>query len=257
MSDPPDFGRTAEDYAHHRAGFPPELLERLAGFGIGGPNERAVDLGTGTGTLARQLALRGGRVVGVDRSAELLAEARRRDRHAGASVRYVVAPAEDTGLPGAHFDVVIAGQCWHWFDRPRAAREVRRLLALDGHAVIAHFDWLPHPGSVVAATETLIEAHNPAWTWGGGTGMYPAWLADLTAVGLDDLETFSFDVAVPYTHDAWRGRIRASAGVGATLAPQAVDAFDTDLARVLRERFPQQPLQIPHRVWAVVGRASR
>ena len=47
-----DFGKTAEDYRHHRAGFPPELLDRLAGFGVGGPGQRLLDVGTGTGTLA-------------------------------------------------------------------------------------------------------------------------------------------------------------------------------------------------------------
>ncbi len=30
-----DFGRTTEDYARHRAGFPDELFERLARRGIG------------------------------------------------------------------------------------------------------------------------------------------------------------------------------------------------------------------------------
>lgn len=31
---PPDFARTASDYARHRAGFPPELLDRLATIGV-------------------------------------------------------------------------------------------------------------------------------------------------------------------------------------------------------------------------------
>ena len=47
-------------------------------------------------------------------------------------VEYHVAPAEETGLPDDNFDVVTAGQCWHWFDRPRAAAEVARLLRPGG-----------------------------------------------------------------------------------------------------------------------------
>ena len=71
-------------------------------------------------------------------------------------MRYVTARAEQTDLPDASFDVVTAGQCWHWFDRPKAAQEVRRLLVSKGWLVIAHFDWIPLPGNVVEATEKLI-----------------------------------------------------------------------------------------------------
>lgn len=250
-----DFGRTAEDYGRFRAGFPEAFFERLAAFGIGRPGQRLLDLGTGTGTLARGFARRGCRVTGLDPSAALLAEARRLDEQAGVDVRQVQATAEETGLPAASFEVATAGQCWHWFDRPRAAQEVRRLLAPGGRLVIAHFDWLPLPGNVVEATERLIERHNPAWKMGGGSGLYPAWLRDVAVAGFREIETFSFDVEVPYRHEAWRGRIRASAGVAASLPPEEVARFEADLQRLLAERFAADPLQVPHRVFAVVCRA--
>jgi len=62
------------------------------------------------------------------------------------------------------------------------------------------------------------------------------------------------DVDVPFTHDAWRGRMRSSNGVGASLSAAEVAAFDAELARLLRERFPEEPLVVPHRVWALVAR---
>ena len=51
-----DFGKTADDYAAHRAGFPRALFDRLAAMGIGRSGQRLLDLGTGTGTLARGFA---------------------------------------------------------------------------------------------------------------------------------------------------------------------------------------------------------
>ncbi|BCJ46481.1 methyltransferase type 11 [Actinoplanes ianthinogenes] len=248
-----DFGRTAADYARHRAGFPPSLLDRLAGYGVGGPGQTVLDLGTGTGSLARLFALGGATVTGLDPAEPLLDQARRLDREAGAEVTYVVGAAERTGLPDATFDVVSAGQCWHWFRAAEAAAEARRLLRPGGRMVIAHFDWLPLPGTVVEATERLILAHNPAWSLSGGTGLHPRWLTDLRTAGFSDLETFSYDIDVLYTHEDWVGRIRASAGVAASLPPPGVEHFSVALRAELAAGFRGDPLPVPHRVWAVVA----
>ena len=250
-----DFGRTAQDYAAHRAGFPKELFDRLAAMGIGRSGQRLLDLGTGTGTLARGFAARGASVVGVDPSEPLLAEARRLSTSEGVRVDYRVGRAEDIDAPDGAFEAVSAGQCWHWFDRPVAAAECGRVLQPEGALAICYFDWLPLSGNVVAATESLILEHNPEWPLAGGLGMYPLWTLDVAEAGFDRLETFSFDVTVPYSHDAWRGRIRASAGVAASLPPDAVAAFDLELAALLDRDFPAQPLGVPHRVWALVARA--
>ena len=252
-----DFGKTARDYRQHRAGFPDSLFERLATFGIGLAEQRVVDLGTGTGTLARGFARRGCRVVGIDPAEAMLAEARELDREARVEIEYRVARAEDTGLEAAAADVVSAGQCWHWFDRPAAGREASRILHPDGRIVIAHFDWIPLSGNVVRATEQLIEKHNPSWKYGNLLGMHPRWLRDLGEAAFREIEAFAYDVNVPYTAEAWRGRIRASAGVGASLGPDAVTRFDQALERLLAERFPAAVLSIPHRVFAVIAKSPR
>ncbi len=248
-----DFGRTAADYARHRAGFPEALFERLAARGIGRAGQRVLDLGSGTGSLARGFARRGARVMALDISEDLLAQARVLAAEEGVAVETLCAPAEDSGLAAARFEVVSAGQCWHWFDRPRAAAEARRLLAPGGRLAICHFDWLPRPGNVVAATEALIEAHNPAWTLGGGDGFYPAWAADAAGAGFGAIESFSFENSVPYDHAAWRGRVRASAGVGGSLSPEAVAAFDRALGALLAAEFPSEPLRVPHRCFALTA----
>jgi SAM-dependent methyltransferase len=255
VSAAPDFGKTADDYARHRAGFPTQLVDRLYDMQLLWPGARAVDLGTGTGSLARLLAGRGCDVTAVDVAAPLLAQARRLDLDAGVRIDYVHARAERTGLPSGSYDLVSAGQCWHWFDRTAAAREVRRLLRPGAGAVIAHFDWLPLAGSAVEATEEVIVRHSPRWQFAKGTGIYPAWLADLHDAGFAGVETFSFDLDVAYSHEAWIGRLRASAPIAGTLQPDAVDAFCEEMRALLCARFAAEPLQVPHRVWAVTARA--
>ncbi|NMO21635.1 class I SAM-dependent methyltransferase [Pyxidicoccus fallax] len=253
-----DFGRTSSDYAKHRAGFPEAFFERLVREGLLRPGVRAVDLGTGTGTVARGLARHGGTVKALDVSAPMLEAARRLATEAGLRIDFQQAPAETTGLPSGAFDLVVAGQCWHWFDRPAAAREAARLLAPGGRLVIAHFDWLPLPGNVVEATEALIDTFNPGTAapyvlLGQSVGLYPLWFRDLGEAGYTALESFTFDVPTPYTHEAWRGRIRASAKVGASLPPEEVARLDAALAALLAERFPREPLVIPHRVFALMA----
>ena len=251
---PTGFGGAAADYARHRAGVPAALFERLEWFGVGSPGQVVIDLGTGTGTIARQLAARGCLVTGIDPDPRMSAEAQRLGAEDAVDVDYRTATAEETGLDSAAADVVIAGQCWHWFDRPAAVREARRVLRSDGCLVITHFDWIPSPGSAVAVTERLIETHNPRWTMGGGHGMWPQWVPDVEAGGFRGVETFGFDVMVPYSHESWRGRIRASAGVTA-LDDASRDRFDAELAAELAVRFPSPHLEMQHRVWTMVARA--
>ena len=252
----PDFGQTAYDYARYRAGFPPEFFDSLDEIPIVLKEARIVDLGTGVGTLARGFAKRGGLVTAVDISEDLMREARRMDDESGVEVKYVTASAENTGLPDGEFDIVAAGQCWWWFDAELALAEAERLLKPGGALLLASFDWIGQPGNVVDLTERLIESHNPDWQMGGGNGHHPEFLVDLQRGGFDELTQLTFPLDVSYSHEAWRGRIRASAGVTATLPAERVETFDQELAELLKERFPEDPIDIPHRVFAVVGRTS-
>ena len=107
--------------------------------------------------------------------------------------------------------------------------------------------------NVVAMTEHLVERYNPDWYLGNNSGIYPPWLSDVADAGFEAIETFSFDVQVAYSHEAWRGRIRASAGVGASLSSDMVASFDAELAAALKAGWPTEPLLVPHRVWALMG----
>jgi len=247
-----DFGLTAQDYAKHRAGFPDSLYDHLAAHGIGKRGQRLLDLGTGTGTLARGFATRGCRVIGLDPATAMLEQAVALSREQRVGVSFLAARAEGIPIAPGSVDVVTAGQCWHWFDRAVAASEAMRVLRPSGAMVIAHFDWIPLKGNVVELTERLIVKHNPHWKFGGGVGVHPRALTDLGEAGFENIRTFSYDTFAPYTHESWRGRIRASAGVGASLPDVEVRAFDAELGALLREKFPD-PLPVHHRVWAVIA----
>jgi SAM-dependent methyltransferase len=90
-----------------------------------------LELGCGAGDLSRELLRRGARLTGLDISPGMVELAR--SRVAGAS--FVVAPAEETGLPDASFDLVVGKWILHHVDVAAAAAETRRLLASGGRAV--------------------------------------------------------------------------------------------------------------------------
>ena len=90
------FGRTAGDYARHRAGFPDDLYGRLARYGLGEPGLKTLDLGTGTGSLGRLFARYGAVVVGLDPAPELLGQARRLDAAESLATPYAAGRAGET-----------------------------------------------------------------------------------------------------------------------------------------------------------------
>ena len=248
------FGSLADDYALHRADFPVAGIERLAALGVGTSGQRLLDLGCGTGTLARQFAARGCTVTGADVDARMLAAARDLAAAADLQIEWLECRAEETGFPPGSFDVITAAQCWHWFDGEAAASEVRRLLVIGGRVGVCGFDWLPLPDTVSGVTEALIETHNPSWKLGGIRDPGPSVRRQLGDAGLEVLETFTFDVDVPYAVDSWHRRIGASAAI-LDLSAEAAAAFDAQLREVLAEQFPGDYLIAPHRVWASVARS--
>lgn len=247
-----DFGRTADDYERHRPGFPETFFDRLVAARWTEPGSRVLDLGTGTGSLALGFARRGLDAVGLDLSAELLDVARRRAADEGLPARFVVGRAERTGMPAAVFDVVSAGQCWWWFDADEALREARRVLVPGGRLLIASFSYLPLGGNVASRSEDLILEHNPNWPKAGWRGVHPEHLRALDNGGFREVESFSYVVDVPFTHEGWRGRMRACNGVGAALGAESVARFDRDLEAVLASEFPGT-LNVPHRVFVATG----
>jgi SAM-dependent methyltransferase len=234
-----DFGSAARDYKLHRRGFPDSFFARVPLSG------RVLDLGAGTGTIARGYLAQGAAATAVDLSPAMLREAP--DLPARAAAR-----AEALPLRGASFDAIVAGQCWHWFDGARAAAECRRALRPGGRLVIAHFDYLADRPGVARDTEELILRYNPRWTMAFGDGRYERWGAPLAAAGFADVRSFFYDEPAEYTHESWRGRMRACNG--AMAVPDAAERarLDADVARMLAERWPE-PLLVPHRVFVISG----
>ena len=252
-----DFGRHSEDYAAYRPGFPASFYQRIdAIIRIG--ESRSLDLATGPGTMALELGARGSSVVGIDISAELIATEKRvsKQRNLEDEVHFRIANAENTGLDASSFDLVTAGQCWHWFDNGAAMAEVQRVLRPRGVLAIAYYSYLAGHSPVARETEELILEFNPSWTMAGSTGIFPKLIEDVICGGFRLVEAFCYGHDEEFSHARWRGRMRTCNGVGSgDLSPSEVLRFDEALSRLLSRKYPD-PVVVEHRVWCVVARKS-
>ena len=247
-----DFGKTASDYVLYRQGFPPEFFSRIFKKNYILSGQYCLDIGTGTGSLARGLALQNCNVTGLDISAEMIAKAKSLDTQSGTQVQFKVGSAEKLPFEDQMFDVVLAGQCWHWFDSQIALNEVKRVLKPKGRFIICHLDWLPLAGTPTQLSEHLMIESNPNWKLGGGNGFYPQWVTMLRNASGIQIETESFDLTLDYSHESWLGRIRASAAISAShMSEDHIADFNMEHERRLRRAFKNEFLQIPHCVWYV------
>jgi len=210
-----DWGKTSQDYAQYRPGPPPRFYATLQAFGIGLSGQTILDLGTGTGLL-------------------------------NLTVDFYTGPAEEVPCEDGSFEVITANQCWLYFDKAKMIPEVKRLLKPSGLLVTSHFSWLPRLDPVAKATEELVLKHNPAWSandWSGNIPMIPSWSEEHFQVqGM-----FWFDAPIGFTHESWRGRIRACRGVGAGLEGDAVAAFDAEHQALLEKMVPNE-FSVLHRI---------
>ena len=115
-----DFGKSAENYGKHRQGFPERYFNLLSEKGLCREGQKALDVGTGTGSVARGLAALGATVYAIDPARELLAQARTLAGQVGVTINFSVGKAEELAFDTSSFDLVTAGQCWHWLDRIKA-----------------------------------------------------------------------------------------------------------------------------------------
>jgi ubiquinone/menaquinone biosynthesis C-methylase UbiE len=109
------------------------------------PGDRVLDVGCGTGDDVIELAQfidESGRVIGIDSSATMVEESRRRSESLGLSVEFAVGDAHHLDFADGSFGSARADRVFqHLEDPARALAELVRVTKSGGKVVVADADW--------------------------------------------------------------------------------------------------------------------
>ncbi len=123
--------------------YPPEMFQVLADLVID-PAAIVLDVGTGTGDIARPLVAGVGGVDAVDVSARMLARARTLPGGDHPGLRWIESRVEDFATE-AQYSLVTAGESLHWMNWEKVMPRFRELLAPRGMLAIVQRSEGPTP----------------------------------------------------------------------------------------------------------------
>ncbi len=124
---------------HHRPPYPAEAIDLLVQLASHGPRT-VLDLGCGTGDLARRLAPRLDRVDAVDFSAAMISRGRELPDGDHPALRWQVGPAEEAPL-APPYALVTAGESLHWMDWDVMLPRIASVLAPGGVLALVDRRW--------------------------------------------------------------------------------------------------------------------
>ncbi len=246
-----DWGRTSSDYAKYRDIYPPVFFDKVAEHGLCVKGQRVLDLGTGTGVVPRNMYRYGADWVGSDISANQIEQARILARDAGMNIEFVVSSAEELDFPDGSFDVITACQCFFYFDYDVVIPKLARLLKDGGRFVILFMAWVPEDDALARASEELVLRFNPKWT-GGDYKRSPVFIPEIAKKFFDIEAAEDYDLPVQFTRESWNGRMKACRGVGASLAPDEIAAWEREHMEMLEKSAPVEFDILHHAAMAVL-----
>lgn len=232
-----DWGRVSADYAKYRDIYPAVFYERIAERGLCVKGQRVLDLGTGTGVLPRNMAGYGADWIGADISENQIRYARALSAESGLDISYLVSAAEDISFPDNTFDVITACQCFWYFDHQRLTPNLARMLKPDGRLLLLYMAWLPFEDAIAGASEALVLEYSPSWS-GAGETIHPIELPEALLKEFMPVYHEEYTVEIPFTREAWHGRMKACRGVGASLSAAELKSWEAAHKKLLAETAP-------------------
>ncbi len=153
------FSDRVDDYVKYRPHYSLEVVETLRKECGLASDHLVVDVGCGTGLLAKIFLENGNRVIGIEPNANMRA-AGAHFLSGFANFSMIAGSAESTSLPSQSSDFVIAGQAFHWFQPEPTRWEFARILKPGGRAVLIWHDRDMESTPFLRAYEEFLVRHS-------------------------------------------------------------------------------------------------
>jgi SAM-dependent methyltransferase len=222
---------------HHRPPHPPAVADLLLSL-LGGAGGPVLDVGAGTGDLARALvpADTVTRVDAVDMSAPMIAEGRRAAQGDHPNLRWICARIEDADL-SPPYALAVAGDSLNWTDWYVTLPRLHDALTPDGLLAIVQRTW----GSGAQEERELVARHSTNREW-QPYDLVP----ELTSRGLFRVVNYLFMAG------SWQPTIQeyvesrhAQAGFSrARMGAAGSAAFDQELTELLERLVNERRLRV-------------
>jgi SAM-dependent methyltransferase len=214
------FGTDPERYDRTRPSYPAALVERVI---AASPSHDVLDVGCGTGIVARQFQAAGCSVLGVEPDERMADQARRR------GLEVEVSTFEDWDPAGREFGAVLAGQAWHWIDPVAGAAKAAQSLLPGGRLAVFWNAFQPPPdlAEAFAAVFRQVLPDSPLFRRPAPGAEAYSGLSAKAADGIrkagafGDPEQWEFEWHRPYTRDEWLEQVPTS-GFAARLQPDTM-----------------------------------
>jgi SAM-dependent methyltransferase len=206
------FGADAAAYHQARPSYPQALADRII---AASPGRDLLDVGIGTGISAEGFRGAGGRVLGVEVDVRMAEFARSQ----GFDVE--VAKFEDWDPAGRTFDIVIAGQTWHWIGPVAGATKAAQVLRPAGR-LAAFWNTFQFPPDLAESLPSVYARVLPDTPFSRGMFAGPdayGPIFDKTADGIrqaggfGEPEKWRIDWQRTYTRDEWLSVVPTAGGL--------------------------------------------
>jgi len=255
-----DFGQVANSYARSREDIPVVLMDTLQLRNIFWEGKKVADIGAGTGALTRKIAMRKADVVGIEPSKELAAQALALNVAKNFQIPYLHGTAEATGLEESKFDIVTVMRAWHWFDRPKAIAEMKRILKANGTLIVIDSGFLGGTNVVTKTFEVLSKHVEGGLTPAGSKAdsklcinSFPVeWFKEWQENGFVLRDFYKLSYTVDFSKQEWVDRIESVSWMANLDEPVRKEALKELHSSILE----QENFKIPHECNVCILRVS-